>query len=142
EAELDGGLDHSLIDRLHGGWGKPIEGTVESIMQRNAVAVEVRKGAQSMAVVDAFAQLAIIPIFDAHEDKRAQGLRRGNPVATGVGVLQPAHQILAHLFHQGGMVVQSEKFPAAPWRASITKSEWSPDDPTAFTPSRLWKLPF
>src|SRR5437016_1646237 len=28
----------------------------------------------------------------------------------------------------------------APWRASTTKSEWLPDDPTAFAPSRLWKL--
>src|ERR1700687_2217564 len=30
----------------------------------------------------------------------------------------------------------------APWRASTTKSEWLPDNPTAFVPSRLWKLPF
>src|SRR5260370_12049499 len=29
----------------------------------------------------------------------------------------------------------------APWRASTTKSEWLPDDPTAFEPSKLWKLP-
>src|SRR5229473_3383748 len=29
----------------------------------------------------------------------------------------------------------------APWRASTTKSEWLPDDPTAFVPTRLWKLP-
>src|ERR1700687_2855008 len=30
----------------------------------------------------------------------------------------------------------------APWRASTTKSEWLPDNPTAFVPSRLWKSPF
>src|ERR1035437_3570542 len=30
----------------------------------------------------------------------------------------------------------------APWRASTTKSEWLPDDPTGFLPTRLWKLPF
>src|SRR5450759_3595213 len=30
----------------------------------------------------------------------------------------------------------------APWRASTTKSEWLPDDPTAFAPIKLWKLPF
>jgi len=29
-----------------------------------------------------------------------------------------------------------------PLRVSITKSEWLPDDPTAFVPSTLWKLPF
>src|ERR1035437_7870037 len=30
----------------------------------------------------------------------------------------------------------------APLRVSITKSEWLPDDPRAFVPTRLWKLPF
>jgi hypothetical protein len=71
---LDGGLDHSLIDRLHGGWGESIEGAVESIMLGHLVAVEVRKGAQGRAVIDALAQLAIIPVFDAHENERTQGL--------------------------------------------------------------------
>src|ERR1039457_660777 len=28
------------------------------------------------------------------------------------------------------------------WKASTTKSEWSPDDPTAFAPTKPWKLPF
>src|SRR5674476_143121 len=35
-----------------------------------------------------------------------------------------------------------EKSPMAPLRVSTTKSEWLPDDPTAFVPTRLWKLPF
>src|SRR5450759_5339547 len=30
----------------------------------------------------------------------------------------------------------------APLRVSTTKSEWLPDDPTAFVPTSLWKLPF
>src|SRR5579859_3019565 len=30
----------------------------------------------------------------------------------------------------------------APLRVSITKSEWLPDDLTAFVPLRLWKSPF
>src|SRR5450759_3731412 len=34
------------------------------------------------------------------------------------------------------------KSPMAPLRVSTTKSEWLPDDPTAFVPTRLWKLPF
>src|SRR5438128_646027 len=29
----------------------------------------------------------------------------------------------------------------APWRASTTKSEWLPDDPTAFVPTKQWKSP-
>src|ERR1035437_9143990 len=30
----------------------------------------------------------------------------------------------------------------APLMASTTRSEWLPDDPMAFEPTRLWKLPF
>ena len=29
-----------------------------------------------------------------------------------------------------------------PLRASTTKSEWLPDDPTAFAPTKPWKSPF
>src|ERR1039457_6857004 len=28
------------------------------------------------------------------------------------------------------------------WKASTTKSEWCPDDPMAFAPTKPWKLPF
>ena len=67
QAELNGALDYGRVDRLHGGWGESIEGTVESSMLGPAMTVEVRKGAQGMAVIDAFPQLAILPVLDAHE---------------------------------------------------------------------------
>src|SRR5674476_201763 len=35
-----------------------------------------------------------------------------------------------------------EKSPMAPLRVSTTKSEWLPDDPMAFVPTRPWKSPF
>jgi hypothetical protein len=70
------------------------------------MAVEVGKAAQGIAVVDAFAQLAIIPVLNAHEDEGAQGLRGGDAAAPGMGVLQSPYQILAHLLDQGGLVVQ------------------------------------
>jgi hypothetical protein len=70
------------------------------------LAVEVGEAAQGKAVVDAFPQLAIIPVLDAHQDKGAQGLRGGDAAAAGVGVLQTAHQILADLLDQRGMLVQ------------------------------------
>jgi len=34
-----------------------------------------------------------------------------------------------------------ERSPAAPSKVSTTKSEWLPDDPTAFARTKLWKLP-
>jgi hypothetical protein len=75
----------------------------------HAPAVEVGKAAQGIAVVDAFAQLAIVPVLDAHQDEGAQGLGGGDPVASGVGVLQSPRQILAHLLDQRGMVVQESE---------------------------------
>jgi len=84
----------------------------------HGLAIEVRKGAQGIAVLDAFAQLAIVPVLDAHEHKRAPGLRRGNPVAAGVGVLQPAHPILAHWLDPRGWVVQ-EGEDALPQRVEV-----------------------
>src|SRR6516165_151873 len=89
-----------------GCWGEAVESAVEGIVLGHGLAIEVRKGAQGIAVLDAFAPLAIVPVLDAHEHKRAPGLRRGTPVAAGVGVLQPAHQILAHWLDPRGWVVQ------------------------------------
>src|ERR1035438_2645804 len=79
---------------------------LKAVVLRHAMAVEVGKAAQGKAVVNAFAQLAIIPVFDAHQDEGAQGLRGSDATASGVGVLQAARQILAHLLDQRGMVVQ------------------------------------
>src|ERR1039457_5691060 len=106
QAELDRTLDHGLVDGLHGGRGEPVEGAVEGVVLGYAMAVEVGKAAPGIAIVDAFAQLAIVPVFDAHEDERAQGLRGGDAAASGFGVLQSASQILAHLLDRRGMVVQ------------------------------------
>ena len=80
-----------------------------SCLGTHALAVKVRKGAQGVTVMDAFAQLAIIPVLDTHEDERAQGLCRHSSVAAGVGVLQPVHQILAHLLDQRGVVVEESE---------------------------------
>ena len=109
QAELDGGLDHGPVDGLQGGRGEPVKGAVEGIVLGHALAVEVGKVAQRIAVVDAFAQLAIVPVFDAHQDEGAQGLGGGDSATSGVGVLQSARQILAHLLDQRGMVVQESE---------------------------------
>src|ERR1039458_5704634 len=66
----------------------------------HTMAVEVGKAAQGIAVINAFAQLAIVRVLDAHQDEGAQGLRGGDAAASGVGVLQSARQILAHLLDQ------------------------------------------
>jgi len=118
QTELDSGLHYRPVDGLHGGWGEAVESAVEGIVLGHELAIEVRKGAQGIAVLDAFAPLAIVPVLDAHEHERAPGLRRGNPVAAGVGVLQPAHPILAHWLDQCGWVVQ-EDGDALPRRVEV-----------------------
>ncbi len=44
QAELDGGLDYSLVDGLHGGWGKSREGAVEGVVLGDAMAVDWQAG--------------------------------------------------------------------------------------------------
>jgi hypothetical protein len=105
QTQLDGMPDYGLINGLHRGRGEPVEGVVLGY----AVAIEIGKRAQGETVIDAFAQLAIIPVLDAHENERAQGLRGSYAIAAGVGVLQAPHQILAHLLDQGGMVIQESQ---------------------------------
>jgi len=63
QAELDRGLDHGLVDGLHGGRGEPVKGTVEGVVVGHAMAVQVGKAAQGIAVVDAYPQRAIVPIL-------------------------------------------------------------------------------
>src|ERR1700693_5921738 len=82
QAELDGTLDHSPVDSLHGGWREPVEGAVEGVVLGHAMAVEVGEGAQGIAIVDAFAQLAIVPVLDAHQDEGTQSLRGGDAAAS------------------------------------------------------------
>src|ERR1017187_3172343 len=75
-----------LVVSLHGGRGEQVKGAVEGVVLGHTMAVDIGKAAQGRAVVDAFAQLAIVPVLDAHEDEGAQVLRGGDPVTSGVGV--------------------------------------------------------
>ena len=51
-------------------------------------------------------QLAIVPVFDAHENERAEHLRGSDAVASGAGVLQASFQILAHLLDEGEVLIE------------------------------------
>ena len=106
QTELDGSLDHGLIDGLHRGRGESVEGAIEGVVLRDAMAVKLGKAAQRVAVVDTFAQFPIVPVFDAHEDERAQGLGGRDAATAGGGVFESALQILAHLIDQLGMLAE------------------------------------
>ena len=106
QVEFHGCLHDELVDGRERGRGDPVEGAVEGIVLGNGVAIEKRKGAQGEAIVDALAQVAVIPILDAHENQRAQGLRGRDAVAPSVGLFQAAFQILAHELDQSRMLLQ------------------------------------
>ena len=88
------------------GRGEPVEGTVESVVLGHGVTIEVRKGAQCEAIVDAIAQVAVVQVLDAHENQRTQGLLRGDAAASGIRLFQAPLQIPAHEFDQIGMLLQ------------------------------------
>ena len=92
QTELDSGLHYRLVDGLHGGWGEAVESAVEGIVLGHQLAIEIRKGAQGIAVLDAFAPLAIVPVLDAHEHERAPGLRRVIPLQPVWGFCSPRTQ--------------------------------------------------
>ncbi len=62
-------------------------------MLRHRRAVEVRELTQRQSIGDAFAQLAIVPVLEPHQNQRAQNLRRRQPVTTAARSLQATHQI-------------------------------------------------
>jgi hypothetical protein len=54
----------------------------------DGAAEELGELPQGIAISDAFAQLAVVPVFDAHQGQGAQHLRRIQSVAAGGGVFQ------------------------------------------------------
>src|SRR3989449_10898048 len=106
QTELAGGLDDGLVDGFQRGRRESVEGPVEGVVLGDQVAVKLRKSAQRVAIVDALAQFAIVPVLDAHESQRAQGLRGSDAVTPGAGVLQAALQIPADVLDQSGVLLE------------------------------------
>src|SRR5580704_17696000 len=88
QAELVSRLHYGLVDGFQRGRRESVEGPVEGVVLGDKVSVKLRKSAQRVAIVDALAQFAIVPVLDAHESQRAYGLRGIDAVASGAGLLQ------------------------------------------------------
>src|SRR5664280_3457524 len=106
QAELDGSLNHGLVDGFQRGRRESVEGPVEGVVFGDKVAVKLRKAAQRVAIVDPLAQCAIVPVLDAHESQGAQGLRGSDAATPGGGVLEAALQIQADLLDQIGVLAE------------------------------------
>jgi hypothetical protein len=70
------------------------------------LAVEVGEPAQRYSIGDAFAQLAIIPVLQAHQNQCAQHLRRREATAALARLFQAAHQVAAHSLDQRRLTIE------------------------------------
>ena len=95
-----------MINRRQSGRGEPVEGAIESIVLGNGVTIELGKGTQREAIVDAIAQVAVVQVLDAHENPPSAGLLRGDAVTSGAWIFQAPLQVLAYEFDEIGMLLQ------------------------------------
>src|ERR1700674_1770692 len=84
QSKIDCRLNHQVIDRFERLRRQPIEAAAERIVLGYRITVEVSKLTQHQAVGDPFAQFAIIPVLDAHDNRRAQNLLRRQSTATAL----------------------------------------------------------
>jgi hypothetical protein len=106
QPEFDCRLHHQIIDRLERRGRQPREAAVECIVSRHRQTIEIGELPQRASVGNPFAQFAIVPVFDAHQNQRAQHLLRRQAAATGLGFLQAPRQIAADLFDHVVLVVK------------------------------------
>ena len=71
QAEFHGRLDYELVDGRQWGRSDAIESAIEGIVQGDGLAIELPKGTPRKAIIDALAQIAVVPILDPHEKQRA-----------------------------------------------------------------------
>src|ERR1700746_1900278 len=86
-------LYHQLIDRLQCLWGESIESAIEGMVFGYRFAEKVGEATQGIAIVDAFAQFAIVPVLDPHKNEGAQDLGGSQPLASRGRALEPARQL-------------------------------------------------
>jgi hypothetical protein len=105
QAESDSGFDNDFVDRFKRLWGKPVKSPVESVMLGDGLAVKTSESAQCISVCDPFSQFTVIAVFDPHQGQRAQHLLRGQPVPSGLGILQATLKIPAYFLNQVSVLV-------------------------------------
>jgi hypothetical protein len=96
QAQLHGDSNNDIIDVFECLWRQPIDAAVEGIVLGYLVAVEISELPQGHSVGDALAQLAIIPVLDAHQKERAHHLTRGEAVAALARIFQAAAKVGMH----------------------------------------------
>ena len=87
QSELDRRPNHQVVDCFQRLWRQTDEAALEGIVFRDRRAVEVSELTQRQSIRNAFAQLAIVPVLEPHQNQRAQDLRRRQSATTAAGLL-------------------------------------------------------
>ena len=106
QPEFDSVRDNQIVNQLERGRREPDKGLVESVMFGNSLAVEMSEFPQSIPVIDALSQFAVLPVLHSLQNKRAQHLLGAEAVATFIGILQSPLKVPAHLVYQVTMLVK------------------------------------
>ena len=106
QSELDRRPNHQVVDCFQRLWRQTDEAALEGIVFRDRRAVEVSELTQRQSIRNAFAQLAIVPVLEPHQNQRAQDLRRRQSVTTAAGLLQAPHQIAPDTLDDVPLVVE------------------------------------
>src|SRR3974390_3162565 len=72
---------------------KANEAALKGVVLGHRSAVEVGELAQRQSIGDTFAQLAIVPVLQPHQNQRAEDLARRQSAAPTPGLLKSSHQI-------------------------------------------------
>ena len=106
QSELDRRPNHQVVDCFQRLWRQTDEAALEGIVFRDRRAVEVSELTQRQSIRNAFAQLAIVPVLEPHQNQRAQDLRRRQSATTAAGLLQAPHQIAPDTLDDVPLVVE------------------------------------
>jgi hypothetical protein len=109
QTEIHRCLHHQFVDGTQRIRRQPVKGAIEGVVLGHRLTIEICELAQCVSAGDPFAQLAIVPVLDAHEDQRAQNLVLAQPTAIGRGIFQASFQIASHGRGHLFLVVQKIK---------------------------------
>src|ERR1700686_2643240 len=93
QSELDRRTNRQVVDRFQRLWCQTDEAALKGVVFRHRRAVEVGELTQRQSIRNAFAQLAIVPVLEPHQNQRPQDLCRRQSVTAAARPLQATHQI-------------------------------------------------
>ena len=115
QSELDRRPNHQVVDGFERLRRQSDEAALKRIVFGHRRAIEVGELTQRQSISDPLTQLAIVPVLEPHQNKRAQDLSRRQSAATTSGLLQAAHQITPDTLDHIPLVVEKVGYRPQQW---------------------------